>query len=411
VKALDYAKMSLTTFRRTKSRTLLTMLGMIIGVASVIMMLSIGKATERYILSQVASFGSDLITVSNGRGDDATAGGPNPMVKQTLTYDDWKLFRSKDWIRLIAPMYVSNPIVSANGISNFTQTVGTSGDLDELYDSKIEAGRFLEDGDATSYARVVVLGHQVAKDYFGVEDPIGRSIEIARRNFRVVGIMQPGGTKFFSNVDKQIYVPFTTLMRDDGRKYVNVLLLKTTASDMSTGIAETRVLLRDAHNLDNPKGLLSKDDFKVMTQADAMQRAGVIGTILQVLLGAIAGISLVVGGIGIMNIMYISVKERTREIGLRKAIGARGGDLLAQFLVEAVILSVAGGIIGIAIGVIFSWAGISILASVVGGWTYATPWDAIALGFIVSTAIGVIFGYLPARRAAKLQAVEALRYE
>jgi len=223
--------------------------------------------------------------------------------------------------------------------------------------------------------------------------------------------MQPGGTKFFSNVDKQIYVPFTTLMRDDGKKFVNIFLLKSTISDIKTGIAQTQLLLRDSHNLDNPKGLLSKDDFKIMTQADAMKRAGVIGTILQVLLGAIAGISLVVGGIGIMNIMYISVKERTREIGLRKAIGARSADLLMQFLVEAVILSVGGGLIGIIVGVVFSWAGILILAQVLGGWTYATPWDAIALGFIVSSGIGIIFGFLPARRASGLQAVEALRYE
>ena len=259
------------------------------------------------------------------------------------------------------------------------------------------------------HTRVVVPAP--GRDYFGQEEPIGRTLEIARRNYRVIGVMQPGGTKFFSNVDKQIYVPFTTLMRDDGRKFVNVVLLKTTYPDIQTGIEQTRILMRDTHNLDNPTGLLSKDDFKIMTQADAMQRAGIIGTILQVLLGAIAGISLVVGGIGIMNIMYISVKERTREIGLRKAIGARGIDLLMQFLVEAVILSVAGGVIGIIVGVIFSWAGITILKQVLGGWSYATPWDAIALGFVVSSAVGIIFGFLPARRAAKQQAVEALRYE
>jgi putative ABC transport system permease protein len=411
MKTIDYAKMSLTSFRRTKSRTILTMLGMIIGVASVIMMLSIGQATERYVLSQVASFGSDLITVSNGRGDDATAGGPNPIVKQTLKVDDWKSLRSKEWIRLVAGMYISNPIVSANGISNFTQTVGTSGDLDVIYDSKVASGRFLDDADVAAYSRVVVLGYQVAKDYFGQEDPVGRTVEISKKNYHVVGVMQHGGTKFFSNVDKQIYVPFTTLMRDDGKTHLTILLIKTNIADMKTGISQVQILLRESHNIDNPSGILSKDDFKVMTQADAMQRAGIIGTILSVLLGAIAGISLVVGGIGIMNIMYISVKERTREIGLRKAIGAAGHDLLLQFLVEATILSVAGGIIGILIGTGFSWLGITILANVLGGWSYATPWGAMALGFIVSTAIGIVFGFLPARQAANLQAVEALRYE
>ncbi len=403
--------MALNSFRRTKSRAILTMLGMIIGVASVIMMLSIGQATERYVLSQVASFGSDLVTVSNGRGDDATAGGPNPLLKQTLRYDDWKRLRGQSWVRQVAAMYISNPTASANGVSHFVQTVGTSGDLAAIYDSTVATGRFLDDSDVTAYSRVVALGSKVAKDFFGESDPIGQTMDIGKKNYRVVGVMQHGGTKFFSDVDTQMYVPFTTLMRDDGKQRFTALLIKTSVPSLSQAVEDVRISIRESHNIDNPTGDLSKDDVKVTTQADAMKRAGVIGTILEVLLGAIAGISLVVGGIGIMNIMYVSVKERTREIGLRKAIGARGRDVLLQFLIEAIILSIVGGAIGIIIGTFFSWVGILLLAQYQGGWSFVTPWNAIALGFVVSSGIGILFGFLPARRASGLQAVEALRYE
>ena len=408
---LEQATLASKNLLRTKGRSILTMLGMIIGVASVIMMLSVGKATERFILSQVASFGSDLIIVGNGRGDGSDPPGPDPTIKRVLDEDDYFKLRSKTWVRSIDAAFFTNDLVTHSGVSGFVNIGGTSDLSPDIFSGDLATGRYLDETDVLSKNRVAVLGAGIAEEFFGFEDPIGKRIKIGDKSYRVIGVMQEGGTRFFQSVDRQIYVPFTTIMQDQNAEHLFAMFVKTIYDDLETGKSEIRYVLRDSHHINNSENDLSEDDFVLRTQADAQERAGIIGTILSILLGAIAAISLLVGGIGIMNIMYVSVKERTREIGLRKAIGARGADILKLFLVEAVIITVLGGVIGILAGTSFSWVGLTALGSYQSGWSFEMPYDAIALGFTVSCAIGILFGYLPAKKAASLQAIEALRYE
>jgi putative ABC transport system permease protein len=411
MKQYEYTKMAFKNLIRTKGRSTLTMLGIVIGVASVIMMLSVGQATERYILSQVAAFGSDLIIISNGRGDATRSAGPDPTLKQTLTEDDYYKLHGKSWIHSIDANAISREVVTYGGLSAFADVAGVAPDSDEIFNMHVEKGTFIEDEDLSLNARIAVLGNQIADDYFGQENPIGKRIKISDRTYRVTGVLKPGGTKFFQSIDRQIYIPFTTSLIEFGRDNVNIMFAKSTYEDLEAAKEEVRIVLRDSHNLNNPRGILAKDDFLVRTQEDAQENAEIIGTILSILLSAIAAVSLFVGGIGIMNIMYVTVKERTKEIGLRKAVGAKFSDILSQFLMESIIVTMIGGIIGIGIGVLFSWLGILILTLFLSGWTFVMPWDAIALGFTVSAIIGITFGFLPARKAASLQAIEALRYE
>ncbi|MBD3251174.1 FtsX-like permease family protein [Candidatus Uhrbacteria bacterium] len=411
MKALEYEKLAIRNLYRKRGRSSLTMLGMVIGVASVIMMLAVGQATERFILAQITTFGSDLIIVGNGKGDGSAGGGPDPTVKKTLTKDDYDALKQRSWTRLVDANFFTRDVVTYGGRSSFVEISGVTEDNIDIYSAEMSEGRFLSSDDVALNSRVAVLGENVRNDFFGLEDPIGKRMKLGKFNYRVIGILAPGGTRFFSNVDDQIYVPFTTLMRNEGQDRLTVMLVKTNIENVSDAKNEIRLVLRDQHNINNPLGLLAKDDFIVRSQEDVEERAGSIGTILQILLGSIAAISLVVGGIGIMNIMYVTVKERTREIGLRKAIGARRANIRNQFLLEAATLTIVGGVLGIVTGVLLSWSGLTLLGYYQEGWAFAMPWDAVALGFGVSCLIGITFGYLPANRAAKLQAIDALRYE
>jgi putative ABC transport system permease protein len=407
----DVFPIATASILRTKGRSVLTMLGIVIGVMSVILMLSIGRAAERFLLSQLASFGSDMIFVANGAGDDKTTAGPDPTLKPTLTYDDYKKLHSQSWVKLSDPTLIQNDLITYGGVSGFASAVGAGPQSAELFNSKVGRGRFITQDDMDQSARVAVLGAGVAKKYFGQADPLDQRIKIGKQSYRVVGIMAPGGTRFFSNVDDQLYVPVTAVIQQYNIKHINFIAVKTNIANLTTAKERVREVLRDTHNIDNPEAILSKDDFRVASQEDAAKNASAIGQILQILLGSVAAISLLVGGIGIMNIMYVTVTERTREIGLRKAIGARSGDVLSQFLAEAVLLTVVGGLIGIAVGVFLSWAGIAVISRLQSGWSYVVPWDAVALGFGVSAAIGIVFGYFPARRAATQNPIEALRFE
>ncbi len=408
----DTLSISLKSLARNKKRSALTMLGIIIGIASVILMLSVGQAAERYILSQVASFGSDLIFVRNGPGDGRQGSGPpTQAVKQTITIDDFDKLKQQSWIRSVGADVYSDLLVEYEGQNFHVRVAGTAETEPIMFNTEIQDGFFYTSDDIASANSVTVIGSGLASDLFGAENPIGKRVKIQKKSYRVIGVMKPAGTKFFTDLDRQVYVPITTLMQQlniDRLQFMTVKIGNTPPSDAKERI---RLLLRDTHKLDNPTDDLSKDDFFVATQEDIMQKAGIIGNILQILLTSIAAISLVVGGVGIMNIMYVTVTERTREIGLRKAIGANARDILAQFLSEAVVLSILAGIAGIVTGLGMSWLGLLALARAQSGWSFAAPLNAVALGFGVSVAIGIIFGYFPARRAAKLHPIEALRYE
>ena len=258
---------------------------------------------------------------------------------------------------------------------------------------------------------MIVLGAGLAKDLFGDGDALNQSVRVSKRNFRVIGVMAHGGQRFFSDLDRQAYLPATTAMDLYNKDRLDFLSIKAQGISVTEAVNRTRLFLRDAHKLSNPSGDLAKDDFRVLTQADAIKNADTIGTILQILLASIAAISLIVAGIGIMNIMLVTVTERTAEIGLRKALGAKRADVLGQFLVEAVLLTFAGGLAGVILGVSFSFLTLKVIGSFQEGWVFEFPTQAVLLAFGVSVLIGIVFGYYPARKAARLSPIEALRYE
>ncbi len=394
-----------------KSRTVLTMMGIIIGIASVILMVSVGQAAQRYLLSQIASFGSDLVLVANGRGDENQRSGVDAANKQTLTQRDYQKLKNAGWADAVDATVVVSDLVTYGSESKNTTLNGAAPSELVVYNQTVARGRYLTDDDVDSHARVAVLGPDVARQLFGEEDPLGRTIKIAKQPFRVIGIMDPAGTRFFTNIDDEVTVPFTAVFDLYNKNRVNFLSIKSGKVSPSIAKDLIRQILRDNHNIDNPENNLGKDDFRVATQEDTIARAGLIGTILSVLLGSIASISLIVAGVGIMNIMYVTVTERTREIGLRKAIGAKSGDILGQFLAEAIMLTVFAGTLGIITGVSMAWGAIQIISRFQSGWTFVVPWNGAIVAFIVSAAIGIVFGYFPARKAAHLSPIEALRYE
>lgn len=410
MKIRDIIPVAFSSLTRNKSRTALTMLGLVIGIMSVILMLSIGQAAERFLLSQIASsFSSDLIFAQNGRGAER-GGPPSPTQKKSLTDKDVDSLRKVSWLNVVEPFIIQSDLATFEGRSRRVSLNGVTQASLDVYPDRPETGRFIEESDVDGRARVIVLGRAVALDLFANSEPIGKTVKIGKRSYRVVGVMEKGGTRFFTNVDDQVYIPVSTAMDAYNRKNVDFIAMKT-----GLGINQTkdriREVLRENHNIDNYEDDLAKDDFRLGAQEDAAKNAGQIGLILQVLLGSIAAISLLVGGIGIMNIMYVTVTERTSEIGLRKAIGAKPKDILNQFLAEAIVVTGLGGLIGIVIGVGLSYLGLTALGNYQAGWSFAFPTDAIILSFSVSAIIGIVFGYFPARRAAKLSPIEALRYE
>ena len=407
----DLIRLSYGNLLRTRGRAVLTMLGIIIGITSVILMVSIGQAAQNFLLSQVANLGSDLIFVSNGSGDEADGGPPDLIQKQTLTERDYVELRRQPWVDAVDANSISSDVVTYGPDSMFAQIWGSTEDAIRVYPAEVAEGRFLLRDDVDSRARVAVIGQNVAKKLFAEQSPIGRLIKIKRQNFRVVGVMEKGGTRFFTKLDDVVYLPVSATLDLYNRNRLNFITFKPIGLGQEEVKEETRLLMRDTHKLDNPNGILSKDDFRLGTQEEAAASAGVIGQILQILLGSVAAISLVVAGIGIMNIMYVTVTERTAEIGLRKAIGAKQSDILGQFLAEALMLTLLGGAIGVVLGIGISKLAVEIIGSFQDGWSFTLPFNGILLAFGVSAAIGIIFGYFPARKAAKLHPIEALRYE
>lgn len=406
MRTADLLNSALTSLRRTKARTALTTLGIVIGIMSVILVLSIGEAAERFIIDQVAVFGSDLMFVENGANPLESEGPPSPFVKESLTEDDYEEMREEPWIRQITANIQQSDLVVGNGQEYRSPVVGTTEQEPLIYAANVAEGVFFDQTHVDSRARVVVLGANVAEKLYGQDTAVGKLVKISSRNFRVLGVMEPGGTRFLQNVDDQVYIPFTAAMDLYNKKFLLYLVYKV---DIPVREAKrrTEALLREQHDILSSE----EDDFYVSTQEDVVRQTAQITQILQILLGSIASISLVVGGIGIMNIMYVTVTERIREIGLRKAMGAKPSEILSQFLVESLILTFVGGVIGTALGITLTWIAIQIILQFQEGWSFGVSVQGVLLGLIVSSAIGVIFGYAPARQAARLDPIEALRKE
>ena len=395
-----------------KSRSGLTILGIVIGITAIILVTSIGQGAKNLILNQVRGIGSRIVVIHPGREPK----GPSDftsILEDSLKKRDLKTLQEKENVpdlQDITPVVLAPGKVQYQGETFEATTIGASEIIADILKVYPAQGTFFGKQDVRGRARVAVIGRRVKKELFGLSDALGKKIKIRGKNFRIIGILPPKGQMLMFNADEIVLIPYSTAQKYlMGTNYYNVIIARARSEKaIPRMVQDIKVTLRQNHNISNP----DKDDFYVVTQADAVQRVGIITNILTFLLVSIAAISLVVGGIGIMNIMLVSVTERTREIGLRKAIGATRQDIMTQFLFEAVILTALGGAIGIAIGASLSFAVSIALSKVFSlGWSFSLPIWSIILGFGVSSAIGVIFGLYPARQASRKSPIEALRYE
>jgi putative ABC transport system permease protein len=390
-----------------KVRSALTMLGIMIGIASVIAMVAIGQGTQSSIQASIQSAGANLVTVTPGaqRGAGVAVSAGRGSA-QTLTQADADAIQKNITLaKAVSPELSRRYQVTSKGHNTNTQVVGTKASYIQVHNIQIDTGSFITDQNVTNGDKVVVLGPSVRDDLFGEgADPIGQTIRINNIGFKVVGVTQSKGGSGFNNVDDTLYVPITTVQRYlSGDTYVTTISVQ--AADQSTMTALQNELtneLLQRHHISDPQSA----DFSVINQADIVATASNVAGTFTNLLASIAGISLVVGGIGIMNMMLTTVTERTREIGLRQAIGAEKQDISRQFLLEAVALTFIGGGVGVVIG----WV-VTLLITKFTGTLCQITLSSILLAFGVSAGIGIVFGYYPARRAANLDPIEALRFE
>jgi putative ABC transport system permease protein len=405
-------KTAVMGLRTHKSRSLLTILGIVIGITAIILVMSLGEGARGLILGQIQSIGSKIIAVVPGRRPS----GPTDII---ATFTDSLKARDLDALsnRANAPHLVNvMPVVfgsqtASYGSETYRPTIlGVTDYFAKIYDVYPDEGRVFSDDEVRGYADVVVIGSEVKEELFGNEPALGEKIKIKGKNFRIIGIIGKTGQLSFLNFDQAAFIPYTTAQQYVfGIKYFNRLVVEADSEEyVEQTVADVTRTLRNVHGITDPE----KDDFFVETQAEALETVGTVLSVLTLFLASVAAISLVVGGIGIMNIMLVSVTERTREIGLRKALGATNRDILMQFLTEAVMLTLTGGVIGISLG-----AGLSALLALLLSqfyelaWGFALPLSAILLGIGVSSAIGLIFGIYPAREAARMNPIDALRYE
>jgi putative ABC transport system permease protein len=396
-----------TALSTNKARSALTILGIVIGIASVIAMTAIGQGAQASIQASITSAGSNLLYVTPGMqkgvGIQVSAGRGSA---QTLTQSDADAIQTSITLaKAVEPELNRRYQITAKGTNTNTQVIGTTQVYPDVRNVQIDLGTFLSEMDIKGQTRVAVLGPTTRDDLFGEgADPIGQKIRINNIEFKVIGITLSKGGSGFQNSDDAIYVPISTAQRYlAGDQYVSTIAVQAAgANDMTTIQEQITELLLQRHNISDPQSA----DFSVMNQADIVATASSVTGTFTILLASIAGISLLVGGIGIMNMMLTNVTERTREIGLRKAIGAEESDISKQFLLESVMLTFIGGAIGIILGWILAWA-----VQYSGVTSTKVTWDTVLLAFGVSALIGIVFGYYPARRASKLNPIVALRFE
>ncbi len=398
-------KIAFKALNNNKLRCFLTMLGIIIGVASVITMLAIGQGSKNSIKAQISEMGSNMIMIHPG---NMQRGGVRQSADdtQTLEVADYEALQSLPGIAAISPMVNSGGQL-VNGNNNYPSSIyGITPEYLDIRKFKVKDGTLFSDNDIKAAAKVCILGKTVVDNLFtNGEDPVGRVIRFGKIPLTVIGVLEPKGTNSMGqDQDDVVLAPYTTVMkRILAIDYIQGIFASAVdESRTDETIDKTTAMLRTRHKVKAD----ADDDFEIRSQQELSEMMNSTGDMMTVLLACIAGISLLVGGIGIMNIMYVSVTERTREIGLRMSIGARGVDILSQFLIEAVIISVSGGIIGILVGVIASW-----LVNIIARWPVYIQLYSVVLSFAVCTVTGIFFGWYPARKASNLDPIEALRYE
>jgi putative ABC transport system permease protein len=407
---INNIRVALRALLANKLRSSLTVLGIVIGVAAVVALLSIGRGATAGITSRVESMGTNLVTITSARRFNMGMGGQS--TSGVLLYSDYEKIAEKvSGMRAIAPYYSSNEQVSTTSLTSNYTVLGVTTGYKDATNQVVQDGRWLTSEDYAGKSRVAVIGSTVASDLFQGLNPIGRKFKINNVQYTVVGVLESKGTSGFQSGDSNIFIPLSTgyakvfgsrAMSQGKYTLSGITISAESADNVDSMISQIETVLRSAHSLS-----LSEDlPFSVSSQASMLSSLSSISDTMTALLGAIAGISLLVGGIGIMNITLVSVTERTREIGLRKAVGAPQQAILFQFLVETMTLSILGGIIGIALGASIAW-----LFTYLGMITAKVTADVLILSFSFSALIGLFFGIYPAYQASKLRPIEALRYE
>jgi putative ABC transport system permease protein len=409
MKLSDTITIARRAIMRNRSRSLLTMLGIIIGVGSVVLMTSIGASVQGLILGQVSSLGAKSMVIFPGREEGSGARGAGV---DSITFDDLDALKRLTTVQTVAPIIIVNDAVTYGREETTPSIMGTTANYFRNQSITVQQGRVLDEADEQGAAFVAVIGPDTSKRLFGDQDPLGKRIIIMGQSFTIVGLQAPIGSQFFQNADTRVYIPFSVARILTGQSHLNFATM-TAVGSTDLAAADIKSLLRQRHRIDNVEEDPNKDDFVVRSAEQAVGILSTVSVALTLFLSAIASIALVVGGIGIMNIMLVAVTERTREIGLRKAVGARRRDILMQFLVEAVMLTIIGGLIGVVGGIFFAFLIASLASGVPGFEDYLFAFSplSVVMALVVSASVGLIFGIMPARRAASLRPIEALRYE
>lgn len=403
---MDYKELissSVQSLRNNILRTSLTMLGIIIGISSVILIVSLGQGAVAFITNELSTFGTNNFSINPGSGFTSVIGGAN-----TLTLDDANAIRSDKSltnIQSVAPLAMTNVVVSANDIDSRVLLYGVTSDITEILKPKMIAGEFISRENDLDVERVAVIGPKVAEKFFGQEaEPIGEKIKIDNKTFKIIGIAKSASILAGSFFDNAIFSPLDVVLNQiEGEVEISEIDVSVqNQAYINQTIENVQELLRERHGIEPGE----EDDFTIQNSSDAISTVQTITNLLTLLIAAISGISLVVGGVGVMNIMLVSVTERTREIGLLKSIGALEKDILRQFLIESVVMTLIGGVIGIILGV----AG-AFLVSMIVKIPFVVSLPAVIIAVAVSMLVGIVFGLYPARRAARLSPIDALRYE
>jgi putative ABC transport system permease protein len=405
-------KTAISGLKSNKGRTFLTLLGIVIGISAIITIMAVGDGAEQLILKQVEGMGANSVFIDPGKEPE----GPSDfagMYSDSLKIKDIESLGKQtnvQGVEEVSPMVVYSSTVTYGNETKRATILGSSELIAEILEIEIEEGNFFNDEDIKQRAKVAVIGSEIKEDLFGDKNIIGEKIKIKGYNFKVVGVLASKGKASFFDADNAIVSPYTTVQQYLlGINYFHEIVVKVEeGSNISRVKRDIEYTLRENHGITDP----DKDDFYVTTQEDAADRVQTIMGVLTSLLLVVASISLVVGGIGIMNIMLVSVTERIREIGLRKALGATEKDILTQFLLEAVIVTGIGGLVGVIFGAFLSFVAAQILTYAMGqAWGFSFPFSAAIVGTLVSAIVGLVFGIYPAYQAAKKDPVEALRHE
>jgi putative ABC transport system permease protein len=402
---LRLVQLALGSIRRNAARSFLTVLGVVIGVGSVVVMVSIGQGARAEIAARVAQLGTNLVVVTPG-ASAASGVSRGAGSQESLTIEDAEAIAREAWsLEQVSPVVQTYSHAVVGNTNWRTSIQGVDASWFDIRDWRVVTGRTFDEADVRASRKVVVLGATVAEALFAGEDPVGRELRLRRVPLQIIGVLaKKGPTTEGNDQDDVVVVPHTTVrQRMAGRQFIAQILGRARSeSQIPEAVVEIRAVLRETHHL----GARGEDDFTIRDQSEIAAAASGTTDVMTTLLFAVASVSLLVGGIGIMNIMLVSVTERTREIGVRRALGARRSDVLAQFLVEAVVLSGLGGVLGAALGVAVAWG-----LGRATGWSTPVSGGSIALAVAFSAAVGVFFGWWPARRASALDPIDALRYQ